>query len=104
VFASLGILCYSPFPDPGRCCARPAPGIRPAPGDHPEQNTKASQSVAEEICRRMSHFRNLEELLSHGAVRARRTALACLDAALRAADIAAGARRHRERDAPSRRV
>jgi glycerate-2-kinase len=41
----------------------------------------------------MSHFRNLEELVSHGAVRARRIALACLDAALRAADTYEGTRR-----------
>jgi glycerate-2-kinase len=41
----------------------------------------------------MSHFRNFPELTSHGAVAARRTALACLDAALAAADTYAGTRR-----------
>jgi glycerate-2-kinase len=41
----------------------------------------------------MSHFRNLPELLSHGAVKARRTGLACLDAALDAADTYEGTRR-----------
>ena len=41
----------------------------------------------------MSFFRNLEDLLSHGTVRSRRTALTCLDAALQAADTYEGTRR-----------
>jgi len=41
----------------------------------------------------VSHFRNFDELVSHGSMRARRTALACLDAALDAADTYEGTRR-----------
>ncbi|MGA2990766.1 MAG: DUF4147 domain-containing protein [Candidatus Korobacteraceae bacterium] len=41
----------------------------------------------------MSHFRNLEQLVNHGAISARRTALACLDVALDAADTYEGTRR-----------
>jgi len=41
----------------------------------------------------MSRFRNRSELLSHGAVKARRTALDCLEAALAAVDTYQGTRR-----------